>query len=475
MTSDVPLIFTVDNIKSGFTGSSSNASVSFGYEANLNRPAGGSSTAFGWKALRIATGDYNTAIGVEALTTNTTGAYNTAGGYRALKNNSTANGNTAFGTNALFTNSSGNSNTAVGYNALQINNARENTAVGYNALQSNSSGEVNTSVGSYSLTNNTGGSGNTALGIGALNTNTMGGNNTAVGYWSGVTTGNLNNTTAIGNGAKVSSSNQVILGNSTVSHIGGYAGWFTVSDGRGKKNIRADVPGLDFINSLKPVTYNMDLDAIDNLFQVEKPDIAQTPSQEFAEIQRAAREAKEKIVQTGFVAQDVEKSARSVGYDFSGVHVDELGVYSLGYAEFVAPLVKAVQELSEMNDRLQEQNDRMQEQINELKEEVDFLKISPRSATSSDLIGDIPRAILYQNAPNPFSERTVIRFELPDKTVNAYIYVFSMQGALVKQLPINSNQSSITLNGSELSAGMYLYSLIVNGQEVDTKRMILTR
>ena len=58
-------------------------------------------------------------------------------------------------------------------------------------------------------------------------------------------------------------------------------------------------------------------------------------------------------------------------------------------------------------------------------------------------------------------------------TVNAYI--FNMQGVLVKQLPINANQSSITINGSELSAGMYLYSLIVNGKEVDTKRMILTK
>ena len=33
----------------------------------------------------------------------------------------------------------------------------------------------------------------------------------------------------------------------------------------------------------------------------------------------------------------------------------------------------------------------------------------------------------------------------------------------------------LTLNGSELEAGMYLYSLIVNGEEVSTKRMILTR
>jgi len=33
---------------------------------------------------------------------------------------------------------------------------------------------------------------------------------------------------------------------------------------------------------------------------------------------------------------------------------------------------------------------------------------------------------------------------------------------------------SITIKGSELNPGMYLYTLIVDGKEVDTKRMILT-
>ena len=74
-----------------------------------------------------------------------------------------------------------------------------------------------------------------------------------------------------------------------------------------------------------------------------------------------------------------------------------------------------------------------------------------------------------------FGYEMVIKFELPDNVASAYIYIFNMQGALVKQIPINANQASITINGSELTASMYLYSLIVNGQEIDTKRMILTK
>jgi len=40
------------------------------------------------------------------------------------------------------------------------------------------------------------------------------------------------------------------------------------------------------------------------------------------------------------------------------------------------------------------------------------------------------------------------------------------------QLEVKS--SGITFSGSELAAGMYFYALIVDGKEVDTKRMVLT-
>jgi hypothetical protein len=41
----------------------------------------------------------------------------------------------------------------------------------------------------------------------------------------------------------------------------------TSSDKRVKKNIKENVPGLAFINKLKPVTYNLDLNAIDKIVQ----------------------------------------------------------------------------------------------------------------------------------------------------------------------------------------------------------------
>jgi len=418
-TTNVPLNFNVNSVKSGTTGSQTSLNVSFGYQTLNSISSGGNNTAMGYNALRAnQTGSYNTAYGCSALD-NTLGSYNTATGADALSRNVSGNQNSAFGQGALYNNTSGHYNTSIGYMAL-----------------------TNNATGNY---------------------------NTAVGFMAGVSSGNLSNTIAIGYNAIVTSNDQIRLGNYTVTSVGSVVSWSIYSDGRIKRNIRADVPGLSFIKKLHPVTYNLNFDSMDELFNTGKTNVSgiDVPI-ELDEREKTVRAAREKEVHTGFIAQEVEKTAKSIGYEFSGVEVDEVGIYSLRYAEFVVPLVKAVQELSE-------QNERMQEQINELKKENDLLKISPRSVTSSEQVADMPRAVLYQNAPNPFSERTVIKFELHDNTANASIMVFNMQGALVKQFPIQRQQQSITINGSELASGMYFYSLIVNGQEIDTKRMILTK
>ncbi|MBR6187386.1 MAG: T9SS type A sorting domain-containing protein, partial [Prevotella sp.] len=95
--------------------------------------------------------------------------------------------------------------------------------------------------------------------------------------------------------------------------------------------------------------------------------------------------------------------------------------------------------------------------------------------TSIDGTASKTKATLYQNAPNPFTAQTEIRFSLPDDAPQAYIYVFDMTGKMQKQIPVNPSQQSVTINGYELSAGIYLYSLVVGGQEIDTKRMILSK
>jgi trimeric autotransporter adhesin len=155
-----------------------------------------------------STGSRNNTLGTTALYNNTTGSANIAIGYRSLYNNTDRSGNTAVGDSTLHDNGLGGVvaddgafNTAIGSNAMKSNTTGWwGTAVGYRALMKNTSGRFNTAVGHGALMNLTGMcSANAAFGQGALGSQTGGnGSNTAIGVQSmfNILTGNTN--TALG-------------------------------------------------------------------------------------------------------------------------------------------------------------------------------------------------------------------------------------------------------------------------------------
>ncbi len=351
-----------NNTAQGFNALYSNIggfyNTAFGSNALYSNTSGIENTAVGSSALYYnTTGRGNTAAGLYALIANTTGNNNTGTGYNALYNNSGGLNNTANGTVALFSNNTGGYNTATGVEALSKNTSGTgNTANGYQALYNNTSGTQNTAVGSYALSNLLTSSYNTALGSGAGNGSiySMGWNNTLIGANTQANAAGIFNSIALGESVITTASNQARIGNSSTSSIGGYTNWTNISDGRVKKNIVENVPGLAFINKLKPVTYNLDLNAIDRIMQTaqkkDKDGIALAAMQ----FETDARRQKEQIVYSGFIAQDVEQAAKELGYNFSGVDAakNDKDLYGLRYAEFVVPLVKAVQELSKQQDEL---------------------------------------------------------------------------------------------------------------------------
>ena len=357
-----------------YLGNTLNDNVFLGYGVLSSNTTGNSNTAIGNRALfSNTTGSSNTANGERALYHNTTGTHNTANGVSALYSNTEGNYNTANEVSALHSNTTGNFNTVNGASALYYNTTGNfNTVNGASALYYNTTGGGNTVNGEDALYYNTTGNCNTANGNAALYNNITGNYNTAIGFRADVNTASLNNATAIGSYARVTSNNQVRIGDTYVNDIGGYVGWSNISDKRTKKNIRTDVPGLTFINRLQPVTFNLDLDAIDDLLKIDKTKRQSEDelSQELKDINKKARESKEKKIQTGFIAQDVEEIAKSIGYDFSGVNVDEIGIYGLRYAEFVVPLVKAVQELSAQNNQLQKQIGELSSIVRQLSEKA---------------------------------------------------------------------------------------------------------
>lgn len=341
-----------------------------GFEA-MGRAAGAdSSVAAGHRALySVTSGDGNVAVGVNALYSNKTGNYNTAIGYQTLYNSSTSSNLTAIGYFALYSNTTGADNTALGYASLILNNTGTantaigpaglgnttgsyNTALGDHSLYTNASGSRNTGIGCYSLSNLTGND-NTGLGVDALYSNTSGVGNTAVGgvalYFGsgsyntsiGVSSGptfgggDPSNTTAIGYGAAVASSNEIRVGNTSVTSISGQVAWSFPSDRRDKHDIRDSDLGLDFLMSLRPVSYRLNNG--------------------------------DGLLDYGFIAQEVQQALGGRQTNMIQVKNDARGSLLFRSTDMISPVVRALQEQGQTLVRLKSELQDLRDLLSRLK------------------------------------------------------------------------------------------------------------
>jgi hypothetical protein len=376
------------------TNTTGSFNTALGARALLSNTSGSNNTAAGADALRQnTTGLRNSALGNGALQANTTGESNTAAGYFALNSNLTGSFNTAFGVYALekntasnnaalgtealrnnttgannvgagylaaFSNTTGARNTAVGVQALEGTTAGQGSdlvAVGYRALGARGTGENNTAVGAQALEFVTG-SGNTGIGYRAGQNIGAGSNNTAVGHLANISSGRTNSA-AIGNGATVTASNTIRLGNTSVSSIGGQVAWSVLSDGRVKKDVQQNAPGLDFVLGLRPVSYFID--------RQKAVELTMGSLYNAAIVGKMEPDNERHI---GFIAQEVDAliKGKNLTFDVVDRSAENGEVFGLRYSLFVVPLINAVQE--------------QQNQIDMLLQKVEKLKIALENKTS---------------------------------------------------------------------------------------------
>lgn len=83
------------------------------------------------------------------------------------------------------------------------------------------------------------------------------------------------------------------------------------------------------------------------------------------------------------------------------------------------------------------------------------------------------RIILNQNEPNPFKEKTIIKYSIPNEVKQAEIIFFDQQGSIIKSVLIETRGvGQLEVYSSNLSAGTYSYSLVADGVSIDTKKMV---
>lgn len=214
-------------------------------------------------------------------------------------------------------------------------------------------------------------------------------------------------------------------------------GSYLPSDERLKKDIRGEGTLLEKIKQLNPVSYN---------YKSEEVGYLQLP----------------KNRQHGLVAQELKKvfpemvteveHPKFVNRRFEGSEK----TLAINYTMMIPVLIKAVQEQQEYIEKL----------------EVKINQLTGKSSAANQLLQGL---YLGQNNPNPSGYSTEIKYTIPEEVPNASIAVFDLTGKMLLQFKNLRGSSQVVINKSMLAAGSYIYSLIVNGQESITKKMIIAR
>ena len=226
----------------------------------------------------------------------------------------------------------------------------------------------------------------------------------------------------------------------------------TLSDARYKSNIQQiNATALAKIAALNPVQYTMLSGEAIALANTEPTDTISTMTMNTSNEDLS----KANQIHYGLLAQEVKELYPELVYE------DSAGVMSINYTELIPLLIQAVQDLSEQVSSLSNSSS------------ASARKQAPKQQASNT---ETIVATLYQNAPNPFTEETVISYVVPTEAKQASIYIYNMLGEQLSKYDINAfGEGHITISANELYAGTFLYSLVVDSKLIDTKQMIITQ
>lgn len=212
-------------------------------------------------------------------------------------------------------------------------------------------------------------------------------------------------------------------------------------------------------------------------------------------------------LQYGFIAQEVEQILPELvmqtifppSYDSLGNIVNQQIDYkSVNYQSFIPILTQGFKEQQVLIDSLGQKLSEKDSLINDLDARLAHLEnclsgllpilcqLNQQAVQSntpeeqsrietqlSVILSNKESIILDQNVPNPFAEKTVIDFSIPESVQSAQLHFYNNMGRLIKTVDlVERGNGSLTVYGSDLSSGVYTYTLIADGKSVATKKMV---
>lgn len=225
---------------------------------------------------------------------------------------------------------------------------------------------------------------------------------------------------------------------------------YTINSGFGGGNTKGHYPienATLMLSKLNGYYYDS------NEFEGFEPDFVDNPN--------IAPEAVEGMMKDLSITKSLGLSAEDLETILpEAIRHDPEGMIYINYAAIIPVLVEAFKE--------------QQTTIELLQRELDELKTDPKGTYSTEDT-HLSKNVLYQNSPNPTNSSTTIDCYLDTYTSRASIVVYDLNGLQLKEYPVyNQGKNTVTIQANEFKPGIYIYSLLVDGKLIDTKRMVIT-
>ncbi|MBK9638824.1 MAG: tail fiber domain-containing protein [Bacteroidetes bacterium] len=237
--------------------------------------------------------------------------------------------------------------------------------------------------------------------------------------------------------------------------------YYTPSDARLKSNVQPLGSVLSKLNKLETATYNFRTSEYPNLY---------LPSD----------------LQTGFMAANLQEQFPNLVQDVTlpekihpktGVLISQsASIKVVNYMGMIPVLTAAIQEQQTQIESKNATIETLKSQLTALESKVAAIEAAINNGSSAERLSNPTSATLEQNSPNPFNQSTTIKYFLPENSKNARLTITSVTGVVVSGYVLKGKgNGQVTLNANEFAAGNYTYSLIIDGNVVSSKSLMLTK
>ncbi len=277
------------------------------------------------------------------------------------------------------------------------------------------------------------------------------------GFFSNIIGSTNTNSLNCGVYAKVTGASAVIPVLPSIATTGTFAGYFdgllysssqiSSSDSSLKKDVKKEESNIEKLSKLNPVSYNY----------IQNNDVGlNLPAQ----------------LQHGFIAQELEKVypelVQNLLHPVFNDKKEQTGTKSLKGVNYMGLISVLVSSVKELNTEIVVLKEKLA-----ANEKIVVVRSNKNLSNSDIELINEKGYFLGQNTPNPFKTSTIIEYSLPQQDEEVSLMIFNLNGQTIKEYKLNDKKGSININQGELSKGMYLYSLITNGQEIATKKMLV--